>query len=251
MSDRRLFLRQAVMAAVGALLAGCDRISNSDSGTQILESAEALTRRAQGLLSPHTALAKEFSVADISPVFKANGTTMPGTPAYHALMRDDFRDYRLKVDGLVGHPRTWSVDELKQLGQRTQITRHDCVEGWSAIGQWTGTPLAALLAAVAPLPNARYVVFHCFDEWEDDTFYYESIDLLEATHPQTILAHSLNGQPLPVANGAPLRLRVERQLGYKHAKYIERIELVASFEDIGDGNGGYWEDNGYEWYAGI
>jgi DMSO/TMAO reductase YedYZ molybdopterin-dependent catalytic subunit len=134
---------------------------------------------------------------------------------------------------------------------RTQITRHDCVEGWSAIGKWTGTPLAALLDHVRPRAGARYVVFHCFDDMEEDTPYYESIDLDEARHPQTLLAYGLNGGPLPVANGAPLRLRVERQLGYKHAKYIRQIEVVASFADVGDGNGGYWEDNGYEWYAGI
>jgi DMSO/TMAO reductase YedYZ molybdopterin-dependent catalytic subunit len=104
---------------------------------------------------------------------------------------------------------------------------------------------------VRPRAGARYVVFHCFDDMEEDTPYYESIDLDEARHPQTLLAYGLNGDALPVANGAPLRLRVERQLGYKQAKYIRRIELVASFADIGDGNGGYWEDNGYEWYAGI
>jgi len=251
MSDRRDFLRQAVLSAMGVLLVGCDRISDSGTGPRILESAEGLTRRAQGLVSPASRLAKEFSVSDISPVFKANGTTMPTTEHYLALMRDGFRNYRLKVDGLVRRPGAWSFDELRTLGERTQITRHDCVEGWSAIGQWTGTPLAALLAAVEPTTSAKYVVFHCFDQWDDEVFYYESLDLKEARHPQTILAYSLNGETLPVGNGAPLRLRVERQLGYKHAKYIERIELVESFENIGDGNGGYWEDNGYEWYAGI
>lgn len=251
MTDRRGFLKAAIASALGVVVSGCDRISDSDTGTRILGVAEDATRRVQGLVSPATRLAQEFTVADISPVFKPNGTIMPDTPAYQALMKTAFSDYRLKVDGLVAKPGLWSLAQLKALGERTQITRHDCVEGWSAIGQWTGIPLAALLDAVQPTAKARYVVFHCFDQWDDGTFYYESIDLDEARHPQTILAHMLNGAALPVANGAPLRLRVERQLGYKQAKYIERIELVDSFEDINGGNGGYWEDNGYEWYAGI
>ncbi|MGE7138114.1 molybdopterin-binding protein [Luteibacter sp. NPDC031894] len=251
MSDRRGFLRNSLLALGGAVLTGCDRISESDTGTKVLESAEAVTRRVQRFLSPSRALAKEYTEADISAVFKPNGTTMPDTPLYQALLRGGFADYRLEVDGLVERPARLSLDELKALGARTQITRHDCVEGWSAIGKWTGTPLAALLDHVRPRNDARYVVFHCFDNDEDDTAYYESIDIDEARHPQTLLAHALNDAPLPVANGAPLRLRVERQLGYKHAKYLRRIELVASFADIGEGNGGYWEDNGYEWYAGI
>jgi DMSO/TMAO reductase YedYZ molybdopterin-dependent catalytic subunit len=136
---------------------------------------------------------------------------------------------------------------------RSQITRHDCVEGWSAIAQWKGARLSAILAAVEPRPEARYVVFHCADPMEADGSdpYYESIDFDDAYHEQTILAYELNGAPLPIANGAPLRLRVERQLGYKHAKYVMRLELVQSFAAIGEGNGGYWEDQGYQWYAGI
>ena len=131
---------------------------------------------------------------------------------------------------------------------RTQITRHDCVEGWSAIGKWKGARLSALLEAVQPKPQARFVVFHCADRTNP---YYESIDLEDAFHPQTILAYDLNDRTLPIPNGAPVRLRVERQLGYKHAKYVMRIELVESFEKIRGGKGGYWEDQGYEWWAGI
>jgi DMSO/TMAO reductase YedYZ molybdopterin-dependent catalytic subunit len=252
MVNRRRFLQRATLGVLGGFLAGCNRLSNSDTFVDILSSAEGLTRRVQQFLSPSTTLAREFTVADISPVFKPNGTTMPGGPVYKALLDNQFRDYRLKVDGMVANPTSLSLAELRALGERTQITRHDCVEGWSAIGQWQGTPLVALLALVRPLAGARFVVFHCFDVWDDDVYYYESIDLVEAVHPQTILAHSLNGETLPVANGAPLRLRVERQLGYKQAKYIERIELVASLDDIGEGKGGYWEDDqGYEWYGGI
>ena len=134
---------------------------------------------------------------------------------------------------------------------RTQITRHDCVEGWSAIGKWSGLPLKLLMDAAAPLAGARYVVFHCADDFGGDP-YYESIDLVDAYHPQTILAWAMNDQPLAVGHGAPLRLRVERQLGYKQAKFVMRIELVESLDRIGAGKGGYWEDSaGYQWYAGI
>jgi DMSO/TMAO reductase YedYZ molybdopterin-dependent catalytic subunit len=135
---------------------------------------------------------------------------------------------------------------------RTQITRHDCVEGWSAIGKWTGVPLAEVLDRVRPTDAARYVVFHCADPMNaNGAHYYESIDLAEARHPQTILAYELNGAPLPVKNGAPLRVRIERQLGYKMAKYLMRLEIVDHLASIGKGRGGYWEDRGYAWYAGI
>ena len=135
--------------------------------------------------------------------------------------------------------------------QRTQITRHDCVEGWSAIGQWQGVPLAHILKQAGLRPEARFIVFRCADVLYGAP-YYESVDLIDAFHPQTIVAHRLNGEALPVKNGAPLRMRIERQLGYKHAKYLTGIELVASLDHIAGGKGGYWEDAaGYQWYAGI
>jgi DMSO/TMAO reductase YedYZ molybdopterin-dependent catalytic subunit len=251
MTDRRRFLRHAGMAVAGAFLAGCDRVSQSAAGARILGTAEGWSRRVQGVVSPPSALAQEFTEADISPVFKPNGTTEPDTDEYQTLMGENFASYALQVDGLVDRPGALTLAQLNALAQRTQITRHDCVEGWSAIGKWQGVPLAALLAHVGPKAGAQFVVFHCFDDMEADTPYYESLDIDEARHPQTILAHSLNGKPLPVANGAPLRLRVERQLGYKQAKYLKRIEVVNTFAKIGGGRGGYWEDNGYEWYAGI
>jgi DMSO/TMAO reductase YedYZ molybdopterin-dependent catalytic subunit len=251
MTDRRSFLRMAIMGTAGILVAGCDRISQSSWGTRVLGSAEGLNRRVQALLAPSSSMAKEYSEAEISPVFHPNGTTLPETPAYQALMANQFRGYKLQVDGMVSRPAVLSIDDLKKLDTRTQITRHDCVEGWSAIAKWQGTLLSAVLDHVGVDPQARFVVFHCFDEMDVGVPYYESVDIGEARHPQTLLAFAMNDKPLPVPYGAPLRLRLGRQLGYKQAKYLSRIELVKSLGGIGDGNGGYWEDQGYEWYAGI
>jgi DMSO/TMAO reductase YedYZ molybdopterin-dependent catalytic subunit len=248
--DRRQFLRSAFAAAGALIVGGCDRISRNPTGASILRSAETLTQRVQRALVAPDALAKEFEPADISPVFRGNGTTNPTTPAYRALLATNFADWRLSVGGLVAQPFSASLAELRAMPARTQITRHDCVEGWSAIGKWTGVPLGDLLDRAALADNARFVVFHCADELSGAP-YYESIDMQDAFHPQTIMAYELNDAPLPVANGAPLRLRVERQLGYKHAKYVMRIDVVASFAELAGGKGGYWEDRGYEWFAGI
>lgn len=251
-TDRRRFLRRIAGAAGALLLGGCDRLSQQPQARAVLASAERLTAAAQRLLTPRAALAREFTEADISPVFKPNGSTDPAEPAYRALAADGFRDYRLAFGGLVRRPYSLSLDELRALPSRTQITRHDCVEGWSAIGKWKGVPLGGLLDRAELLPGARYVVFRCADRLDaDGPAYYESIDLDDAYHAQTILAYELNDAPLPVANGAPVRVRIERQLGYKMAKYVMAIDVVASFADIEGGNGGYWEDQGYEWYAGI
>jgi len=249
---RRQMLLRGTTALGGLLVAGCDRLSNSPSFRGMLESAEGLSYRAQRLLVGHNALAREFNESDLSPVFRSNGTSDPDTPGYNALAADDFRQWRLKIDGLVARPQELSLVQLRTMPSRTQITRHDCVEGWSAIGKWTGVPLSALLTFAGLNASARYIVFYCADTLEAGADpYYESIDLIDAFHPQTILAYELNGTRLPVANGAPLRLRVERQLGYKHAKYIMRIQAVQDIDHIGGGKGGFWEDRGYEWYAGI
>jgi DMSO/TMAO reductase YedYZ molybdopterin-dependent catalytic subunit len=159
--------------------------------------------------------------------------------------------FRVLSGNFAGLGRLIAGCDLLQFISRTQITRHDCIEGWSAIGKWTGVPLSEVLAVVQPQPQARYVVFYCADTMDDGGRYYESVDLDDAYHPQTILAYALNGRTLPVANGAPLRVRIERQLGYKMAKYIMRIELAETLKTIAGGRGGYWEDRGYEWYAGI
>jgi DMSO/TMAO reductase YedYZ molybdopterin-dependent catalytic subunit len=249
---RRRFLRRLLAAGGAALLGGCDQLSTTTWVPAALGSAEALNRRLQRLITPRRAMAQEFAPADLSPTFRSNGTANPDDAGYQALAANGFADYRLEVGGLVAQPAAFSLAELRALPSRTQITRHDCVEGWSAIGKWTGAKLGALLERVQPKPEARYVVFHCADPMDEaGTKYYESIDMDDAWHPQTILAYELNDAPLPIANGAPIRLRVERQLGYKMAKYVMRIELVADFAAIGGGNGGYWEDQGYEWYAGI
>jgi DMSO/TMAO reductase YedYZ molybdopterin-dependent catalytic subunit len=245
--------RRRLIGALGAggLLAGCDRLDRSPGFRGLLRSGERLTMRAQRLIADRGALAREFAAADMSPVFRSNGTRMPGSPDYAAHAASRFADWRLAVDGLVARPLSLSLAQLGAMPARTQITRHDCVEGWSAIGQWTGTALKLILDAAGLRQSARYIVFHCADDFGASR-YYESIDLIDAFHPQTIMAWALNGRLLPIPNGAPLRLRVERQLGYKHAKYVERIEAVASLAGIGGGKGGYWEDsNDYEWYAGI
>jgi len=200
------------------------------------------------------AMAQEFTPADVPPVFRANGTTMPPGESYAAMVANTFADWRLKVDGLVEQPLEFSMPQLQALPSRTQITRHDCVEGWSCIGQWKGVRLSHLLNMARLKPEAKFVVFHCLDQMDEDdedTMYYESVDLDDAFHEQTILAYELNGKPLPVENGAPLRARIERQLGYKQPKYLYRIELVDSFSKIAGGKGGYWEDQGYNWYGGI
>ena len=196
-------------------------------------------------------MAREFAKADISPFFRGNGSLDVDSDQYRASAANGFADWRLAVTGLVNMPLSLSLDELRHLPQRTQITRHDCVEGWSAIGQWTGVPLAVILGLAGVKQAAKYIVFQCADVLYGAQ-YYESCDMDDAMHPQTIIAHSLNGQPLPVKNGAPLRLRIERQLGYKHAKFLTGIEAVASLDHIFGGKGGYWEDQaGYQWYAGV
>ncbi|EPC00988.1 molybdopterin-binding protein [Litchfieldella anticariensis FP35 = DSM 16096] len=248
---RRRFLTNSLLATSAVLLAGCDRLSRSDTMSRLFDAGEALTQRAQRLLASRESLAREYAPKDIAPTFRANGTTNPQNEAYRRLAANGFRDWRLTIDGLVERPQTFSLDELKAMPSRTQITRHDCVEGWSCIGQWTGVVLGDLLAQVGVRDEARFVVFHCADRYHGTDPYYESLDMLEAYHPQTLLAYDLNGTDLPIANGAPLRLRAERQLGYKMAKYVMRVELVESFAHLGRGRGGYWEDRGYQWWAGI
>ncbi|HSG34459.1 MAG TPA: molybdopterin-binding protein [Sphingomonadaceae bacterium] len=244
--------RRHLLAGLGAfVVAGCSKIADSGPGSSLLKAAQGWNESLHDLLGRRTALAREFAPADISPFFRGNGTVNPQGEEYQAQAAAGFADWRLSVSGLVATPLSLSLAELRALPQRTQITRHDCVEGWSAIGQWTGPQLKQLLDLAGLKPEAKFIVFRCADTLRGGP-YYESIDLVDAFHPQTIVAHELNGEPLPIRNGAPLRMRIERQLGYKHAKYLTGIEAVASLDDVGAGGGGYWEDRaGYQWYAGI
>ncbi|HEU0066719.1 MAG TPA: molybdopterin-dependent oxidoreductase [Sphingomonas sp.] len=243
--------RTLIGGAAGLLLSACDKVIQQPTARKILFAGEDMQRGLQRALVDRAALAPEYTPAQTSPIFRSNGTRDPGTPAYRAMVANRFADWRLDVGGLVSRPLSLSLGDLRALPNRAQITRHDCVEGWSAIGKWTGPMLGNVLKAAGLRDMARYIVFTCADLYGGAP-YYESIDLIDGFHPQTILAWALNGRPLDVAHGAPVRLRVERQLGYKHAKYLMRIDAVASLAGIGRGKGGYWEDNvNYDWYAGI
>src|SRR5579863_216632 len=254
--SRRQIRARAALGGASLGLAACDRLSNARESRSILDAAENLTRGAQrALLAPRDALAPEYRPSDISPGFKPNGSVDPDDPDYVQARDEHFVNWKLDVGGLVDKPTQLSLADLRQMPARAQITRHDCVEGWSCIGKWKGARLGPLLDSAGLKPAARYIAFYCADTLEqtlDGTGqYYEKIDLVDAFHEQTILAYDMNDAPLPVAHGAPLRLRVERQLGYKMAKYVMRIEAIESFANIGRGKGGFWEDRGYEWYAGI
>ena len=252
--SKRQFLGRAFAGVSALALAGCDRLTMSPWFSKVLAVGESINQGVHQLAGGRVSMAQEFSEADLSPSFRGNGSTNPDDAAYRTMAAEGFANWTLKVDGLVEQPAAFTLAQLRAMPSRTQITRHDCVEGWSAIGKWTGVPLAQVLALAKPKPQARYVVFHCADSYgsgSNKTPYYESIDMDDAYHAQTILAYGLNGKALPVTNGAPLRLRVERQLGYKHAKFVARVELVEHYSHIGRGKGGYWEDRGYQWYAGI
>ena len=247
------------LGGAGYLIAKADTLTLGSSFSHVAKAVEDWTMSAQrGLMGDR--LAREYAPSDISAFFKPNGTYNPGTDEYNSHAAQNFASWRLQIFGLVDKPLSLSMAELRQLPRRTQITRHDCVEGWSAIGMWTGVPLGLLLKAASPKLQGRYAVLRCADNLSGEPSkggeqspgqYYESIDLRDAFHPQTLIAYAMNGQPLDVAHGAPLRLRVERQLGYKQAKYVQSIEITDSFAAIAGGRGGYWEDRGYEWYAGI
>lgn len=250
---RRVLTRRAVLlgaAAGAATLIGVDALRGR-LPERLLSASQSLTIRTQRLLLRRRPLVREFAAASISAVFPTNGTTHPVGEAYARLAAGGFRDWALRIDGLVSNPVTLSLAQLRALAARTQITMHNCDEGWNAIAQWKGVALSSLLALAAPSARASYVVFHCMDQREDGQRYYESIDLFDAYHPQTILAYEMNGRPLPVAYGAPVRLRVETQIGYKNAKYIERLELADRLDGFGKGRGGWWEDSDNAvWYAG-
>lgn len=248
-----LLRRRLLLAAPALLLSGCkvfDGLPRDGGLRDVMESANGLTDLALGNLAEGD-LAREYTIADIRQPMRPNGVTSPQDADYQGHLAAGWDTWRLEVGGLVERPLSLSLGELVAMPYRTQITRHDCVEGWSCIAQWTGVPLSRVIAEARPRPEARFVVFRSMDTIErglsGDVRYWESLGMRDALHPQTILAYGMNGEPLPVPNGAPLRLRVERQLGYKMAKYLQGIELVTDIP----GAGGYWEERGYDWYAGI
>ena len=257
--SRRRFLQGSAGAASGLILSGCDQFDflgqRDHPARNVLEQANVLTYQAQRQFLGDQTLAREYGASEIRQGQKPNGSTEPSTPEYNFLRQGNFANYQLQVTGMVEQPMSFSLAQLRNMPARSQITRHDCVEGWSCIAKWTGTPLGPILDQARVKPEARFCVYHCFDNLgrglSGDVFYYESSDLVDAYHPQSILAYGLNDQTLPVANGAPVRLRIERALGYKQPKYLHTIELVADLKPFGSGNGGYWEDNGYDWFGGI
>jgi DMSO/TMAO reductase YedYZ molybdopterin-dependent catalytic subunit len=205
---------------------------------------ETLTYASQRLLTRHS-LAREFPRSEISKIPFVNGAP-PELEAFKRLQAGGFADWRLTVDGMVARPASFSLAEIKSRPARSQITHLACEEGWSYIAEWTGVPLARVLAHVGILPQARYVVYRSIDpDW------WDSVDMADALHPQTLVAYGLNGGDLPVGNGGPLRLRVPRQLGYKSVKYITRLTVTDSLKGFGKGLGSASPEAGYAWYAGI
>jgi len=250
-SRQRRTLLKGLVASAGASLAGCGETVPPTYGN-ILRMGDWLTFKSHRLLLPEQSMAREYELSDISPA-PAIGTTNPAdpekggvhpeyAPEYAGYLKNGFANYGLRVEGLVSRPGMYSLADLKRLPSRTQITRHTCEEGWSAIAQWTGAPLRSLLEAAGILPNARYVQFHAFDGWSD------SVDMPDALHPQTILAYGMNGRDLPVPHGAPVRLRVERQVGYKNMKFLRSIVVADEYDDFGFPGD---MKNGWAWYVGI
>ena len=250
MPTRLITRRRAIitgLAAAGGFVVTRDWAHLPPTYGNLLRMGDNLTYAAFRAL-PRQSLVKEYSRADISS-FPAINTTDPGAiagstlgDAYRRLQDGAFADWRLSVEGRVATPRTFSLDELKHLPSRTQITRHVCEEGWSAIAEWTGTPLKLVLEAAGILPTARFVLFYSYDDW------FESIDVPDALHPQTILAFGMNGRDLSIPHGAPVRLRVETQLGQKSIKYLQRIVVTDEFDDGGKKGS---IQNGWAWYMGI
>jgi DMSO/TMAO reductase YedYZ molybdopterin-dependent catalytic subunit len=205
---------------------------------------ETLTYAAQRILTLHHSFAREFSRAQVSKVAQVSGDP-PRSDAYQRLLAASFVPWRLSVDGLVARPASFSLADLKQFPSRSQITEHTCEEGWSYVAEWTGVPLSWILNLAGVLPQAKYVVFFPFDES------WDSLDMQDAWHSQTLLAYGMNGQDLPPDHGAPVRLKVPRQLGYKSVKYLYRILVTDTLKNIGKGLGSSSPEYGYSWYAGI
>ncbi len=205
---------------------------------------EALTFASQRLLARQS-LAREFSRSLISKPPLANGKP-PKDAEFLRLQAGGFADWRLTVDGMVARPASFSLGELRSYPSRSQITHLACEEGWSFIAEWTGVPLAHVLETVGILPQAKYVVY-----FSTQPRWWDSVDMADALHPQTLVTYGMNGDDLPAGNGGPLRLRVPRQLGYKSVKYITRLTVTDSLKGFGKGMGSFAAERGYSWYSGI
>ena len=245
-SRRRLL--SSVPALGGLLASGCsgDGFVPPTIRGGLVGAADVLTMSTNRWLLGDQPLAREYEPEDIAPDFPTWGQTNPQDEEYQRHLRGGFTNWRLSVRGLVERPGSFSLDDIRRLPSRTQITAHVCEQGWSAIAEWTGAPLLELLEVAGGVkPEARYVVVDTVDGW------YEGYDMFEVVHPQTILAYRLNGQDLPVGNGAPVRLRVERQCGYKNLKFLKSIQVVDSVAGFGKGTGGINSDWGFHWYGGV
>jgi DMSO/TMAO reductase YedYZ molybdopterin-dependent catalytic subunit len=248
-SRRKLITAGAIAAAGASGAAVAAKLARSyglipPDGGGIYGPGETLTYAAQRILTRHS-MAREFTPNQISKPPFANDAGRLGDE-FQRLQAGAFTDWRLTVDGMVAHPAAFSLAEIRSLPWRRQITHLACEEGWSYIAEWRGVPLSHILQAVGTLPQARYVVYRSIQpDW------WESIDMADALHPQTLVAHSMNGGELPVPFGGPLRMRVPRQLGYKSVKYITRLTVTDSLRGFGKGLGSASPEAGYAWYAGI
>ena len=244
--------RRKLLAGAGAfgglLLTGCDTDVYMPPNVRggLMGVADVLTMASQRFLLSGQQLVREHDISEITKNFPVWNQANPDDEEYQRLLRGGFEEWTLPVAGLVKRPISLSLEDLKRLPRRTQITSHICEQGWSAIAQWTGAPLLEVLqAAGGVMPEARYVVIDTVDGW------YEAYDMFDVVHPQTILAYGMNGKDVPLGNGAPVRLRVERLCGYKHLKFIKSIQVVASIESFGRGTGGTNSDFDFHWYAGA
>lgn len=246
--SKRLTRRNLIMGAGALLLAGCDKDIYLPPRRRggLMGAADVLTMASQRLLMSGQPLAREYDSKDITRDFPKWGEENPQDETFQRHLYDAFATWRLPVGGLVNAPTSFGLEDLKRLPRRTQTTMHVCEQGWSAIAEWTGVPLMDVLRAAGGVkPEARFVVVDTYDEW------YEGYDMFDVVHPQTILAYGMNGKGLPLGNGAPVRLRVERHCGYKNLKFLKSISVVASMDGIGLGTGGVNSDSDWHWYAGA
>jgi DMSO/TMAO reductase YedYZ molybdopterin-dependent catalytic subunit len=207
---------------------------------------QTLTYASQRILTSHHSMAREFNRSDISKVCPINGDP-PEDETYQRLLAGRFADWRLTIEGLVARPSSFSLADLKRFPSRSQITHQACEEGWSFIAEWTGVPLAYVLNLVGVLPQAKYVFFFSFGPKQK----WGSLDMLDAWHPQTLLAYGMNGPEIPTPHGAPVRVRVPRQLGFKSIKYLSRIIVTDTVKNFGKGLGSSSPEHGFSWYGGI